>query len=214
MSDPSTPPKTDGRAARTRQALIAAGRHLFAERAIDAVPIDDIVQLAKVAKGSFYNHFNDKDDLVRSIAGQIRRDIENAISAANADITDPALRTVRGLCVYLGYAAQHREHAVALLRIQGGHTSLNAPLNRGLVDDITSGRKSGRFDLASVEVGVLMVMGVAQIALARMTEAAPGTDPAQLAQPLCAVLLRGFGLGPAEADAIAAQAALLACTAV
>jgi len=209
----NTPP-VSARSARTRQALIDAGRGLFATRPVDAVPIDDIVQAACVAKGSFYNHFNDKDDLVRAITGQIRRDIESAIASANADITDPALRTVRGLCVYLGYAARHREQAVALLRIQGGHTSLNAPLNRGLVDDITSGRETGRFDLASVEVGVLMVMGVAQIALARITEAVPGTDPSQLAQPLCAVLLRGFGVDHAEADTIAAQAAPLASTTV
>ena len=212
MPDSAPPPAPLNRSARTRQALIEAGRRLFSIRPVDAVAIDDIVQAARVAKGSFYNHFKDKDALVRAITGQIRRDIEDAVAAANANVSDPALRTVRGLCVYLGFAAQQPEHAVALLRIQGGHTSLNAPLNRGIVEDIASGRDGGRFSLPSVEVGVLMVMGVAQIALAKITEAGPDLNPSHLAQQLCTVLLRGFGLDPDEAQTLADQAALLVST--
>ena len=45
------------RAARTRAALIAAGFDLLVERSIDAIPIDDLVAKAGVAKGSFFNHF-------------------------------------------------------------------------------------------------------------------------------------------------------------
>jgi AcrR family transcriptional regulator len=113
-------PKTHGRATKTREALIAAGRRLFAERPVDAVAIDDIVQEAGVAKGSFYNHFADKDALVRAITRAIRSGLETDVAAANADIADPAVRTVRGICVYLRFAARQPEPASALLRIQGG----------------------------------------------------------------------------------------------
>ena len=47
------------RAARTRAALLAAGFDLLVERPIDAIPIDDVVARAGVAKGSFFNHFAD-----------------------------------------------------------------------------------------------------------------------------------------------------------
>jgi AcrR family transcriptional regulator len=207
MSDVMLAEKVIGRAARTRAALINAGRSLFAERPVDAVPIDDIVQAAGVAKGSFYNHFSDKDALVRAISAQIRSGVEQAVAAVNADIADPALRTVRGLCVYIRFATEDAERAATLLRIQGGHTALDAPLNRGLVEDVGSAKASGRFILPSVEAGVLMVMGVAQIALARIIEGGSATNPADLVEQLCAVLLRGFGLAPSEAQAIAAQAA-------
>ena len=50
-----------GRGVETRMALLAAGQKLLAERPIDALAIDEIVQTAGVAKGSFYNHFEDKD---------------------------------------------------------------------------------------------------------------------------------------------------------
>ena len=57
------------RAERTRAALIAAGRRLFGERPVDAVSVDEIVQAAEVGKGSFYNHFADREALVRAALG-------------------------------------------------------------------------------------------------------------------------------------------------
>ena len=71
------------RAARTKAALVAAGRRLFSERPIDAVTVDDIVQAAEVGKGSFYNHFTDREALARAIATQIRASIESAVGTGN-----------------------------------------------------------------------------------------------------------------------------------
>ena len=207
MTDAISPSKPTGRAALTRQALLDAGRKLFSERAVDAVTIDEIVLAAKVAKGSFYNHFADRAALVRAVTADIRSGLERAVAKANEGITDPAHRTVRGFCVYLAFAAQQPERAGALMRIQGGHTAMDAPLNQGLVKDIAAGQASGRFVLPSLEAGVLLVMGSGQIALARLQESPPGTDVALLAEQLCTLLLRSFGLDQTAAQAIAAQAA-------
>ena len=193
MTDAISLSKPAGRAALTRQALLDAGRKLFSERAVDAVTIDEIVLAAKVAKGSFYNHFADRAALVRAVTAEIRSGLERAVATANEGITDPAHRTVRGFCVYLAFAAQQPERAGALMRIQGGHTAMDAPLNQGLVKDIAAGQASGRFVLPSFEAGV--------------QESPPGTDVALLAEQLCTLLLRSFGLDQTDAQAIAAQAA-------
>jgi len=207
MDSREIPPALSGRGARTREALIRAGRKLFAERPVDAVAIDDIVQAAAVAKGSFYNHFPDKEALVRSIIDEIRAGIERAVDVANDGIEDPARRTVRGICVYLRYVIDQADRAGVLVRLQTGLTSVTAPLNQGVVQDVTAGLAQGRFSLATMEAGVLFVMGVAQIALVRIAQEPSPALAVALAQQLCALLLRGLGLAPAEADAIAAQAA-------
>jgi len=62
----------DRRRARTREALLSAGRALFAARDVDGVSIDEIVAAAEVAKGSFYNHFTDKDVFARDPINLIR----------------------------------------------------------------------------------------------------------------------------------------------
>lgn len=199
--------KRTERAERTRTALITAGRRLFCERPVDAVAIDDIVQAADVSKGSFYNHFPDRDALVREVTAEIRSEVEHAVSRANAGIEDSAHRMARAVCVYLRYAVDDPERAGVLVRIHSGHTSISTPLNKGLVDDVALGLAQGRFTLSTTESGVLFVLGVAQLALIRITQEPTMTLAVSLAQQMCALLLRGLGVPGTEPEAIAAQAA-------
>jgi AcrR family transcriptional regulator len=194
------------RAARTQAALMAAGRRLFSQRPIDAVTVDDIVQAAEVGKGSFYNHFADREALARAIAAQIRASIESAVARANAGVEDPARRLARAVCTYWRYALDEPEQAGVLVHIHSGHTSLTAPLNRGLVEDLETGLASGRFDVATVESGVLYVQGVTQLALVRIVQEPAAAFAISLSQQMCALVLRGLGLAKAEADQLAAQA--------
>lgn len=186
--------------------MIAAGRRLFSKNPIDAVTVDDIVRAAKVGKGSFYNHFADREALLRAIASEIRASVERAVALANAGIEDPAQRVARAMCVYLRCAVDDPERARVLARIQSGLTSLAAPLNRGVVDDIAAGLAAARFSVATLEAGVLCVLGVTQIALIRVLEEPISSVAVGLAQQMCALTLRGLGVEPAGADRIAAQA--------
>lgn len=194
------------RAQRTRAALIGAGRRLYSERPVDAVTVDDIVQAASVGKGSFYNHFTDREALVRAISSEIRTLVEAAVTRANAGVEDPARRMARAVCTYLRFALDGAESAGVLVRIHSGHTSLSAPLNRGLVDDVQAGLTSGRFTVATVEAGVLYVLGVTQLALVRIVQEPTLAFAVSLSQQMCALTLRGLGVPAAEADLIAAQA--------
>lgn len=45
------------RRARTRSQLIEAARALYSRSAIEAVTVDEVVEEAAVAKGTFYVHF-------------------------------------------------------------------------------------------------------------------------------------------------------------
>ncbi len=193
------------RSARTKAALMAAGRRLFSQHPIDAVTVDDIVQAAEVGKGSFYNHFADREALARAIASQIRSSVESAIARANAGVEDPARRLARAVCTYLRFALDEPEQAGVLVHIHSGHTSLNAPLNRGLVEDLETGLASGRFEVATVESGTLYVLGVTQLALVRIVQESNPGFAISLSQQMCALVLRGLGVSGPEADKIAAQ---------
>lgn len=202
----SETPRRNPRAQRTRSALIVAGRRLFSEKPLDAVTVDDIVQAAEVGKGSFYNHFPDREALLRAISAEIRAGVERAVSRANGEVTDPPVRMARAVCTYLRYAVDDPERAGVLARIQSGLTSLSSPLNRGIVDDIASGLASGRFAVPTVEAGVLYVLGVTQISFVRILQEPTANVAVGIAQQMCALVLRGLGLPAAEADLIAAQA--------
>ena len=202
----SETPRRNPRAQRTRSALIVARRRLFSQKPLDAVTVDDIVQAAEVGKGSFYNHFPDREALLRAISAEIRAGVERAVSRANGEVTDPPVRMARAVCTYLRYAVDDPERAGVLARIQSGLTSLSSPLNRGIVDDIASGLASGRFAVPTVEAGVLYVLGVTQISFVRILQEPTANVAVGIAQQMCALVLRGLGLPAAEADLIAAQA--------
>jgi AcrR family transcriptional regulator len=61
--------KTRGqkRAAKTRQKLKAAALDIFSEKTVDATTIDEITQKADVGKGTLYQHFSDKEQIVVSL---------------------------------------------------------------------------------------------------------------------------------------------------
>jgi AcrR family transcriptional regulator len=204
MTDlPATEPPSDRRA-RTRQALVGAGLRLLAQRPIDAIAIDEIVAEAGVGKGSFYNHFDDKAALAGAIAAAIRIETERAVAEANAGVEDPARRVARALCVYLGRAVADPRQATVMSRTPIW-TEAASQLNRGVLGDVSAGLLQGRFQIPTAEAGVLLVLGVAHVALARILE--EPSAAVTLGQQLCGLLLKGLGLPAAEAEAVSAQAA-------
>ncbi|MBL8773382.1 MAG: helix-turn-helix transcriptional regulator [Phenylobacterium sp.] len=208
----SAVPKPDRRRARTRAALLRAGHELFAVRAVEAVSIDDIVAAADVAKGSFYNHFPDKEALARAVADEVRQGVEGLASRVAAEAADPAERIARALCGFVRQALEDPSAVrVGLQLFRGAHIP-DFPSNAGVRADVRAGLASGLFGGVGAEAAVLMAVGVVQIAVARVLEP-EGGEPAErrraaaLSRDLAAGLLRGLGLDPAQARAVAARAA-------
>lgn len=69
--------RAENRRLRT-EALQRAGLGLFLQYGVEAVTIDQIVDGARTAKGSFYRYFRDKTDLVASLVEPVRRDVRAA----------------------------------------------------------------------------------------------------------------------------------------
>lgn len=197
----------DRRWERTRAALMSAGRTLFAARDVDGVTVDQIVATADVAKGSFYNHFLDKDVFAREIVSSVRRQAEQAVNQANAKVTDPAVHLARALCVFIRFAIEHRESARVLWRLHSGATMLDAPINRKLRNDVQQGIAQGRFKHVDLEVAVLLVMGTIVISLRHALEDRLMTPHVDIARGMAAGLLRSLGVPPAQAERLARQAA-------
>jgi AcrR family transcriptional regulator len=196
-----------GQKAYTRQQLLNAGRRLFASQPVDAIAIDTVVAAAGVSKGSFYNHFADRQALVEAIVGEIRDGLNRVVVAANDGEADAARRVARAVCIFLRYAVDAPQGAAVLARIHGASLAVDAPHNKPLVDDIGLGLAAGRFRIPTVESGVLVVIGIVQVGLFRiLQEPAPALAVAT-AQQLTMLLLRGLGIDGAEAADIAAQAA-------
>jgi AcrR family transcriptional regulator len=81
-------------AEQTRAALIEAAGRLFVERGFLGTKITDITAAAGRATGSFYDHFTDKDDLLRAMLAGLNAEVDGEVSGwahpREHDLTDPA----------------------------------------------------------------------------------------------------------------------------
>lgn len=204
-------PALSPRAARTRSALIAAGFELLAEKPIDAIPIDEVVARAGVAKGSFFNHFADKPAFAAAIAEEVRRELEDRITAANAAVADPLTRIAGGMAVGAAFALAEPKRTIVLLRSNASSTLASHPLNRGLVGDMEAALAAGQVREEARAGGVLYWLGLCQVLIANLIEERPALDVARERLGTMVLLgLTGLGAGHERAKAIAeaARAAL------
>jgi AcrR family transcriptional regulator len=202
----TTATRQDRRRLRTRDALVSAAEQLFAARGPDAVSIDEIVARANIAKGSFYNHFDDKDALAKEISRAIRIEIEREVDAINKGIADAASRVARALCAFCRFASRNPERVRAMLHLHPSATDPKAPMNEGVRRDVMFGLAAGTFAATSRDAAILFVIGAVQASFHRagvIGEAATR----QLAPAMASHLLQGLGLLPDEAEAAASGAA-------
>lgn len=203
MTKPSSSVRPS-RGGATRVAIERAAIRLFATRSPDSVSIDDIVREAAVAKGSFYNHFDDKSGLVGNLMNEVRASVEPVVAQLNQGFDDPAVRLGRALSVYVRFAIDHPERALVLTLADDGQLSASAGLNQGLVKDLRSGLASARFAFATVESAVLFVSGITRLLVLSVARQGQLSITASHAQQMTTMMLRGLGVEWRDAERIAA----------
>ena len=193
---------------RIREALLNACGDLLSEQPIDAITINNIVETAGVAKGSFYNHFPDKEALAAEVSSAIRVELERSVEESNRNVTDPAYRLVRGMCIHLQMAVADPRRAIIMLRGAGWRTATNNPLNEGIKADIADGLASVRFEPRCEDAGVIQVIGAVFFTMLRIIEEQHSAEQAiELATRVFTLILCGFGLREDEAVRIVADSA-------
>ncbi len=203
-----SPPDLSPRAARTRAALIAAGFDLLAAKPIDAIPIDEVVARAGVAKGSFFNHFTDKQAFAEAIAAEVRLQLEDQVTRANAGVADPVARIAGGMRVGAAFALTDPKRTAVLLRSHGTSTARAHPLNKGLVEDFDAACAAGLLRPEARASGVLYWLGLCQILMVNLVERQPDAANARLrVREMITLGLTGLGVDAALAATLADQAA-------
>ncbi len=207
LARPSSANPQEPRRLKTRAALLAAGAELLAQRPIDAIPVNDIVDAAGVAKGSFFNHFPDKDAFAAAVSAEIRAEIEAQVTMANSDVADPARRIARAVSGFIQFARTDPTRARIMLRGHDLTALADNPLNLGVRTDMAAGLESGRLRAGSVATGVIFVTGVCHTLLIAILSSPLTLEGTRvLAANLIVLALTGLGLDQTEAEAIVANA--------
>ncbi|MFN3458121.1 MAG: TetR/AcrR family transcriptional regulator [Novosphingobium sp.] len=188
-------PQPSARAQRTRAALLAAGFELVAGRPIDAIPIDEFVAAAGVAKGSFFNHFADKQAFAEALAQEVRLDLEEHISRTNDAISDPIERMAKAMRVCARFAIENPKRTIVLLRGSGGAADPAHPLNKGVAKDFEDASRAGLLGEAAESAGVLYWLGLCQALMAYLIEQSQNlADAGAIIDNMLVLGLGGLGI--------------------
>jgi AcrR family transcriptional regulator len=195
--------RLDRRKARTRQALIDAAVQLIAEGRGDRASIQEITEAADIGFGSFYNHFDNKDQLFATASAEVMERWGQLIDATCAGIADPAevFATSFRISGRLGWT--HPDMARFLTGT--GLNVLDAPtgLAPRALRDIKAGQAAGRFTVMDAEVALSAVAGGLLGLLGQFERRPEDTDEAIVDQ-LAEAILRMLGVPAADAARIAA----------
>src|SRR5664279_3819428 len=143
--------RLDRRKARTRDALIRAAQMLIAEDRTH-VPILEITQAADVGMGSFYNHFETKEQLYEAAVEAVMDAYGQLLDQVTAGIEDPA--EVFASSFRLTGRLHRRQPQLSRVLLNNALRLLNA--DNGLAPrarrDITAAIDAGRFDVEDLDV--------------------------------------------------------------
>ncbi|MEV0464913.1 TetR/AcrR family transcriptional regulator [Nocardia tengchongensis] len=196
----SEPNRLERRKARTRAALVSAAQSFLAEGKLN-VPILEITQAADVGMGSFYNHFQSREELFRAA-------IEEALDRHGAlldllckDIEDPA--QIFAQSFRLTGRLHRLTPTLSKVLLNDG---LNlASSDKGLAPrarrDIEAAVDAGRFQARDPELAMTIVAG-ASLCLGRLLHDQPERDDAEATDQVAEDLLRMFGLPNEDAEEI------------
>lgn len=113
-----------------RERLLRTASRLFYGEGIRGVGVDRVMAEADVARGTFYRHFDGKDDLVRAYLEATDQQIRDRVAAAAREITSPAdllVAVASGIgaevcgagfrgCPFINAAAEYPDSASAVHR--------------------------------------------------------------------------------------------------
>jgi AcrR family transcriptional regulator len=185
---------------RTRAALIKAAQGFIAAGKLNA-PVLEITQAADIGMGSFYNHFDSKEQLFDAAVAEVL-DIHGALlDKLTAPIDDPAEAFACSFRL-TGRLFRRRPQESQIL-LANGLSLLSS--DRGLAPralrDITAAARAGRFHVDDPELA-LSVAGGALLGLGQLLQNQPDRDDAHCADRVTEDVLRLFGMPADEAHDI------------
>ena len=186
---------------RTHASIIAVGLEVVRVHGADEPTLEDFIAASKVSKGTFYNHFRTKSDLLFALGSHVADAIDEQIIPLIEDLDDPARRISIAIRKFVLLCNERPEWGWILIRaVPGMQAGWSRGMRRGVLADIRSGIKLGRFSVPSVQVAASVGLGA--LAMAIQTVLVEKTPP-KYGEAVAELTLRAMGMDREEAHKIA-----------
>lgn len=194
--------RLERRKQRTRMALIKAAQSMIAAGKLN-VPVLEITQAADVGMGSFYNHFQSKDELFEAAVADVLDSHGAVLDHLTVDIEDPAAVFACSFRLTGRFFRDRPQESRILLANAGALLSADRGLAPRALRDINAAVAAGRFHIEDPERSLAVAAG-ALLGLGYLLQAQPGRDAVATADAVTEDVLRLFGMSPEDARKICA----------
>ena len=190
--------------ARTKAQLIAAAKALFGKRPWESITIDEVVSEARVAKGTFYTHFNDLEELAAAVADDLIDAFDELIQPQRLSISDPLVRVAFGFDAFLEQCLSDRGWASLASRMARSHPAVGPVVRGRLAEDLQKALGGASQSRLTPQLGVEVVIGVALQIAAAIGE---GRFDDRVRPEAVQCILAALGVGKRDAASVVARLA-------
>lgn len=185
---------------RTRTKLLTAAARVLAEHGDKKATIDDFIQAAGVARGTFYYYFQTREEILDELWAEVGREPFLSLQTACAPIQDPAERLITKTRLVLEMAQARNTWGWVVFASSLDITAVNADLLAFPRPDLEEGRDKGRFKFDDIEAAKDLVVGASRAALrAQLNQ----RRSAKYLAEISALILRSLGIPAREARQLA-----------
>jgi len=183
-----------GKRERTRSALLDSAISVFAEKGFEATKILDITNHAGLANGTFYNYYQDKDELLLDVATGLAVEITTQINDEMEGIENGMVRVTLATARLLQIARREPEWIGVFLEGLFIVPELQSATVQYLRQDLETGISQGHF---TIEIDLLLINQILSlIRAALLLDNAMGDSSIQ---KTCEAVLRLLGVTPKKA---------------
>ncbi|MCY1260030.1 Bacterial regulatory protein, tetR family [compost metagenome] len=184
----------------TRSKLIDAAHSLMAEKGFEQCTIEEITRLADVGFGSFYNHFESKDDIAQAVFSQRAVEIGLITDDISGKESDKAVAISYIQRMFLTKAVHDPVWGRFIVRAQDSQRQMNETFVVRAACDIGMGVEQKRFTIPCVETAADITIAALISGMSRILAGGPSE---QITAETIECLMRLYGIEPQEAGRLA-----------
>jgi AcrR family transcriptional regulator len=187
---------------RTRVALLRAAISVLGKESGRLATVDNVISESGMARGTFYNYFEGRDQLFEAVAYELSHDFNSTLEASLAGGSDPAKRASTWIRQYLRRVRADRQWGWALVNV-----SLNGPKLFGdesyneALQTIAAGCATGIFKVGNREAALDVALGAVLVSAMTILQGSTKPDHPEATTEL---ILRALGVPGSQAQRIVA----------
>ena len=181
--------------AKTRAQIVEAGAMLLAERPLEALTVDAVVEAAGVAKGTFYYHFQSMEALAAAVGEKLGESFDELLAPARLGLRDPVARLSFAFTQFLEKAIADPVWARLMVQSARAPTEHARSVRAHLKTDLSEAWAQGCLTVQEVELAADIVVGIWLQVTRGTLQRQPAPD---LVGRALGAVLRALGASPAR----------------